>query len=318
MKKDIAEKSLLEEDDVFADIANVNLFNGAQTILPENLQCAPTTGYYRSQDGKQRMLFRDVAKQINGLHGTIAFIGFENQSAISNIMPVRAMGYNYTSYMKQVDNLIAENRKNKNPAFSKEIHDWQRLKPVATYILYYGTEKWEKPVSLMDMLDISEKDKGFWGTLIDDYKIKVIHMANQPESVRKKYKSDYRVIADFLACKKDKEALKTVLRDNEQKLVHVPQVLDMLDALSGDNRFEEMKQCYNCCDETKKEEGVNMCELFDMVEEDGIKKGIKQGLKLGADIFKVIRSGINDNNEIAEICNCKVEDVKNVRQSFEI
>ncbi|MCM1172544.1 MAG: hypothetical protein NC393_10530 [Clostridium sp.] len=164
------------------------------------------------------------------------------------------------------------------------------------------------------MLDVSEQDKDFWGTLIDDYKIKVIHMANQPESVRKKYKSDYRVIADFLACKKDKDALKTVLRDNEQKLVHVPQVLDMLDALSGDNRFEEMKQCYNGCDETIKEEGVNMCELFDMVEEDGIKKG----LKLGADIFKVVRSGINDNNEIAEICNCKVEDVENVRQSFEI
>lgn len=33
LKKDIAEKSLLEQDDVFADIANVNLFNGAQTIL---------------------------------------------------------------------------------------------------------------------------------------------------------------------------------------------------------------------------------------------------------------------------------------------
>lgn len=313
MKKDIAEKSLLEQDDVFADIANVNLFNGAQTILPENLQCAPATGYYRSQDGKQRMLFRDVAKQINGLHGTIAFIGFENQSAISNIMPIRVMGYNYTSYMKQVDSFTAENRRNKNSAFSKEIHDWQKLNPVATYILYYGTEKWEKPLSLMDMLDVSEQDKHFWRMLIDDYNIKVIHMANQPKSVRKKYKSDYRIIADFLACK-NKDALKTVLRDNEQKLVHVPQVLDMLDALSKDGRFEEMKQSYNSCDETVKEEGVNMCELFDMVEEDGIKKG----LKLGADIFKAVRSGMEDNYEIAKICNCKVEDVESVRSSFGI
>lgn len=138
-------------------------------------------------------------------------------------------------------------------------------------------------------------------------------MANQPKSVRKKYKSDYRIIADFLACK-NKDALKTVLRDNEQKLIHVPQVLDMLDALSKDGRFEEMKQSYNSCDETVKEEGVNMCELFDMVEEDGIKKG----LKLGADIFKTVRSGIEDNYEIAKICNCKVEDVESVRSSFGI
>lgn len=283
MEKDITTNNLIDNDDVFADIANVNIFDGVRLIAPEDLESVPTGSSYRDLDGKHHRLFRDTLKRVQNLGGCVAFLGCESQTKINNIMPVRDMGYTYTSYMKQIHNMMAENNKNGNCAYAKVLHDDQRLMPVATFVLYFGKDKWKRPLSLMDILDIPEEGKEFWESLIVDYRLNIIHMADQPKEIREKYRSDYRIIADYLAYHKNKAELETYLRKDSQRIIHVEQLLDMLYALSGDERFEVIKSRY--LESNDKEECDTMCLLLDMCEEEGIQKGVslaKQILQLNA------------------------------------
>ena len=50
----------------------------------------------------------------------------------------------------------------------------------------------------------------------------------------------------------------------------------------------------------------------------GLSRGISQGVTLSAAVFSAVRSGLLDNREIAEQCNCTIEDVENIRNAFDI
>lgn len=293
MEKDITTNSLIENNDIFADIANVNIFDGNEVIKQENLESVPVDASYKDLKGQHHRLFRDTLKRVKNLGGCIAFIGYENQSGINNVMPVRDMGYNYTVYAKQIQEIVAENNRKNHSAYAKILHDNQRLMPVATFVLYYGRKKWKRPLSLMDVLDIPEREKEFWKQIINDYEIKVISMAGQTKEIREKYQSDYRIIADYLAYCGNKKKLNHHLRNNNHKIVHVEQVLDMLHALSGDSRFDMIKSQY--MNSENKEECDRMCLLLDMCEQEGMKKGIQEGRKKG------IQEGISLSRQVIRL-----------------
>lgn len=61
-QKDMTEKLLEDYEDVFADILNVLLFNGAQVIRPESLKEAKTKSQYKADDARMHEMERDVAK----------------------------------------------------------------------------------------------------------------------------------------------------------------------------------------------------------------------------------------------------------------
>lgn len=61
-QKDISEKILVAYDDVFADIVNVLLFNGQETIQPEDLEDRGTKSFYKENSGLHEME-RDVVKR---------------------------------------------------------------------------------------------------------------------------------------------------------------------------------------------------------------------------------------------------------------
>ena len=307
MEKDITTNNLIEKNDIFADIVNVNLFDGKRMIKEDDLESVPIDTNYKALDGKHHRLFRDCLKKVRRIGGCIALLGCENQMAINNVMPVRDMGYNYTIYAKQIQDILAENKRNGHSAYAKVLHDNQKLLPVATIVLYYGRKRWKKPLSLMDVLDIPENDKALWENLISDHKIKVIHMANQPKETREKYESDYRIIADYLAYHGNKKELDKHLRKDEKKLIHVEQVLDLLHALSGDKRFESIKEIYLKSED--KEEQDNMCLLLDMCEEEGIKKGMKKGKISGILLFEQVMKSEAEGKKAGEIAKELKEDV---------
>ena len=283
MERDIAENNLLEDADVFADVVNVNLFDGIVKINENDLRSMSVVSSYKDLDGTLHKQMRDVFKMVYSLGGCIALIGCESQQDINHIMPVRDMGYTYAAYMKQIQDIVADNRKNNNSAYTKVLHEHQKLMPVATFILYFGDEKWERPLTLMDMLNIPEGETDFWKQLINDYPIKVISIANQQESIRKRYKSDFRIIADYMAYRNDKMKVKEYFQNNNQELVHVEHVLDLLKVLSGDSRFSMIKKRYEDMEESEKGECKKMCLLLDAIEEDGVDKGVQQTMNIIAE-----------------------------------
>lgn len=312
LKKDITTKDLLSNCDVFADIANVNLFGGEQVISPEDLMAVPLESSYKDMDGKHHRLFRDTFMQVKKLGGCIAFIGFENQVDINRVMPVRDMGYTYTSYAKQVREIVARNNTEKHSAYTKVLHEEQKLMPIATFVLYFGEEEWKEPLSLMDILDIPEHEKEFWNGLIQDYQIHVIHMVGQSEDVRAKYRSDYGVIADYLAYYKDKNQLEDYWKHENRHLIHVEHVLDMLEAFSDDKRFREIKEQY--IESSNKEERDNMCLLLDMCEERGIERGIERGMEQKAKSIAKNLLNVLEITTIAEVTGLSVQEVEQLKE----
>ena len=128
-------------------------------------------------------------------------------------------------------------------------------------------------------MDIPEDKTDFWKRLINDYPIRVISVADQPETVRDKYKSDFRIIADYMAFRNDKNKVKEYFKNNDQEPIHVEHVLDLLHALSGDSRFSLIRQRYEEMEEAEKGENRKMCLLLDAIEEEGIEKGISQNMR---------------------------------------
>ena len=242
MKTDITVKNLLEHGDIFADIANVNLFGGRRVLQPQDLRSVPTETSYKDMEGEFHALLRDCFQKVYRQGNCIGYIGYEVQMDINNIMPVRNMGYAYTAYMKQIHTIMAENKRNGCSAFARGLHKEQKLLPVITCVLYLGTQSWKYPLSLSDMLDIPNDEQAVWKKMTEDYGIHVISLVNQPREIREQYQSDFRIIADYLAYYDDETGLIEEWMQNRQILVHPEQLLDLLAALSGDRRMKAMRE----------------------------------------------------------------------------
>ena len=107
----------------------------------------------------------------------MACIGLENQTESDADMPPRIIGYDGAEYRAQLSH------KNHSERY-----------PVVTLVLYYGYEKhWDKPLSLMERLDVPEKFKPF----MNNYKVNLFEIAYLREEQAKLFKSDFRVVADY-------------------------------------------------------------------------------------------------------------------------
>lgn len=102
MGKDLQSKNLLNCPDVFADISNVNLFEGEVLLEPDKLEPMPTELIYKDDYGRMRHHYLDTRMKVTEDGADIAIFCVENQSGVSNIMPVRDMGYLYTNYNEQI------------------------------------------------------------------------------------------------------------------------------------------------------------------------------------------------------------------------
>ena len=167
-QKDITQKNFEAYNDVFSDIVNGTLFDGREVIKPEALVDATAKSQYKADDNVIHEQERDVAKYWidKNCYIRLALLGIENQLAIDMDMPLRVMGYDGSSYrdeMNQDEIVIDEITGKKHKIRHKRY-------PVITIVLYFGKTPWKKPLSLYDVLEISDDLKPF----VSDYKINLL------------------------------------------------------------------------------------------------------------------------------------------------
>ena len=265
--KDITQKVLEKYNDVFADILNVLLFNGRDVVEESTLIDALPMSMLKI-DGRVRSQERDIAKYWRKSKINVALFGLENQTTPNRLMPLRVLGYDGAEYVKQS---------------RKENIDKAKY-PVITLVLYLGYEKeWNYPKTLFEVLDIDEDIKPY----VNDFKINL-------------FKSDFRILADYLY---QMRVNKDYIAD-ETTIEHVEELLTLMSAMTGDNRFEET------INDLKGKEKINMCEVLDRVEARGIEKGIEQGIKRGTinTLISLVNDGILSSYEAALRANMSVED----------
>ena len=282
--KDITQKVLEKYNDVFADILNVLLFNGRDVVEESTLIDALPMSMLKI-DGRVRSQERDIAKYWRKSKINVALFGLENQTTPNKLMPLRVLGYDGAEYVKQS---------------RKENIDKAKY-PVITLVLYLGYEKeWKYPKTLFEVLDIDEDIKPY----VNDFKINLFEIAYLDKEKINLFKSDFRILADYLYQMR-------INRDyiaDETTIEHVEELLTLMSAMTGDNRFEET------INDLKGKEKINMCEVLDRVEARGIEKGIEQGIEQGVKrgtintLISLVNDGILSSYEAALRANMSVED----------
>ena len=212
MQKDIALKQLAEHEDVFAEIFNQLAFGGKQIVIPEELVAIPTEAILTETEGQLREKRRDIVKADRRGNCYHLIFDLENQDRIDYTMPVRIMGYEVASYEKQIREIAAINKKKSEHHVLERLMKGQKLAPVVSLVLYWGRETWDSPRCLHDILELS----GEWGDIIKpfipDHPLNLVCMSNLGEEDRERLKTDIRVLADYVACRKDPQRRSSILR----------------------------------------------------------------------------------------------------------
>lgn len=246
-EKDITEKILEAYNDVFADIVNVLLFDGKRVVEADELEEQAPRSYYKA-DGKIREMERDVAKRWKKGNIRLACIGMENQTREDPDMPLRVIGYDGAEYRSQ---LLAE-------------HTSGHRYPVVTLVLYFGHEKrWGQPLSLKERLEIPQE----FDKYVNDYKLNLFEIAYLPREKVELFRSDFRIVADYFVQKREHGDY----IPEPRMIQHVQETLQLISAMTGDDRFEEMYS-----NDTKG--GIHtMCDVLDRIELKGRREGIQEG-----------------------------------------
>ena len=243
-EKDVTEKTLEAYNDVFADIVNGLLFKGEQVIQEQTLTDAQPFSMYKT-DGKVHEQERDVAKYWNSsseskINVRVAFLGFENQTKYEKDMPLRVIGYD-------------------GAAYRAELSQDDRY-PVITLVLYFGDEPWGRNRTLYDVIDVPEVFRPF----VSDYKINVFEISHLPEESIEYFHSDFRIVADYFVHRRKDSDYRP---KDPARFKHVDEVLKLMAALTGDERFIEI-----LVGEGGKPK--DMCEVLDRAEARGEARGV--------------------------------------------
>ena len=270
LEKDIGKKKLEQHPDVFADIFNCLLFGGEDFIQASDLTLVAGEEYHTDEEGSLRQRTRDVLMKDIKNDMLYLLLGCENQENVDNTMPLRCMGYDFAAYDKQVKEYMQQNQKNQKTAYVKKIHPNQKLKPVITLVLYYGTKQWDGPFDIYDMLELPRELQQKALPYIHNYKMNFIHMTKLSNEIRERFTSDFRLVAEYLCCKNDKKKLKQLLADKDWRITHIEDFLDVISQIGNDKRYEEIKE--TIINRPKKEE-ITMCLIAEELENKGMEKG---------------------------------------------
>ena len=257
-QKDITQKNFEAYNDVFSDIVNGTLFDGREVIKPEALVDAMAKSQYKADDNVIHEQERDIAKYWidENCYIRLALLGVENQLAIDMDMPLRVIGYDGSSYRDEMnqDEIVIDERTGKKHKIRHERY------PVVTIVLYFGKTPWKKPLSLYDVLKISDNLKPF----VNDYKINLIDVPRLTGEQVEKFTSDFQIIADYFV--QLNESNDYVPKD---KIIrHTDSFLKLMSVLTQDNKYVEMGR-----ELSHDKEGFNMCEVLDRAEARGEARG---------------------------------------------
>lgn len=222
-ERNFIENRLFDFPDVFADIFNVLLFSGRQVIEPEALISTEILPQLESGDNLplQEWSASEIWTKSN-VRLSLLVIG--DRAEQDGDIPLRVVSYDGAAYEAQVDQHLKEASK-----VPREIEpeSWTPY-PVISIVLYFGKEKWNGPKTILEYLgqNIPDALKPF----VSDYKINFFDVAGLDEATVSKFRSDFRIVADYF-----RQTRKQAGDDipSLQNVHHAQEVMSFLRAASG-------------------------------------------------------------------------------------
>ena len=324
MKADTVTKDYVKDAGVFADIFNYYIYGGRQVILPEQLTERDSTKIALPYGADGAVIpvqkFRDVQKLYAAMtDGEMEYVlyGAENQAEIHYAMAVKNNLYDALEYAGQVEEAAKSHRKEmkrkkeqgKTPAeesrktpskgeFLSGFWAEDRLIPSITVTIFFGSEEWNGPLSLFDMMDVSDPDVL---ACMDNYHVRLIAPAQMADEEIMKFQSSLREVMLFIKYSKDKENLSRVLVTNEERFQKVERrAADVIEAITNSGiKYDE------------EDEVVNVCQAIQEIRKESERDGERQGRLMQAQesAKKLYEMGL-DTEKIAQAVGYAVETVK--------
>lgn len=313
-KYDTCMKEFLQNKDRFADLFNGCCFQGRQIIRAEGLREASENYVITDKrlPGKTRQkdteIIRDV-KMVLGSGMVLQVLAVENQSYIDYAMPVRCMGYDAAEYRRQLKERKQERRllmnsenRPKNPAVSMDetlsgILSSDRLHPVYTLCLYSGTEPWDGPRKLSDMMAFDPQNKNLQ-SLFEEYHLHLFCINEQ--YVFDAFRSDLKPLFQAINCRNNKKKMIELMKDETYSHLN-EDTWDAIAVMTDNAAMLQKKDLYKT--ENQKEE-FNMCQALQELMQDERNEGRIEGRNEGKieDQKIVIRNMINRGYKTEDIC----------------
>ena len=272
MKNDAVTKDFIRDTRIFSDVFNQFVYGGRQVILPEHLEerdpAEIALPYGEDRAAVPIQKFRDVRKLYAAMtDGKISYIlyGIESQILVHYAMPVRNGLYDMLSYAGQVEEAAKSHRRamkeRKEKGETKDTKEWKRpdpgeflggfwkedrLIPCLTLTLYFGAGKWDGPLSLSEMMEVSDP-----GVLpyLNDYRMHLVAPGMMTDEEIMKYRTDLREVMLFIKYSRDKEKLMKVLETDKERFQKMEKrAMDVIEAVTNAGlKYEEEEAMGDMC-----------------------------------------------------------------------
>ncbi len=272
MKADTVTKDYVKDAGVFADIFNYYIYGGRQVILSEQLTERDSTKIALPYGADGAVVpvqkFRDVQKLYAAMtDGKMEYVlyGAENQAEIHYAMAVKNNLYDALEYAGQVEEASKSHQKEMKRKKEQGVADtdsdkktpstgeflsgfWKedRLIPSITVTIFFGSEEWDGPLSLFDMMDVSDPDVL---ACMDNYRVRLIAPAQMSDEEIMKFRSSLREVMLFIKYSKDSENLSRILKANEKRFREVERrAADVIEAITNSGlKYDESEEAVDVC-----------------------------------------------------------------------
>ena len=184
---------------------------------------------------------------------------------------------------EQGESSVEESRNTPNAGeFLSGFWAGDRLIPSITVTIFFGSEEWDGPLSLFDMMDVSDPDVL---ACMDNYHVRLIAPAQMPDEEIMKFQSSLREVMLFIKYSKDSENLSRILKVNEKRFREVERrAADVIEAITNSGiKYDEEDEVVNVCQaiQEMREEERQIGEL------NKAKEAAKNFYNLGVDVEKI-------------------------------
>lgn len=312
MKADTITKDYISDATIFADVFNYYIHNGKQVIKPEQLEERDPTeiALPYGTDGTvvpvQR--FRDAQKlcaaMTDGMLGYVLY-GVEAQSEVHYAAAVKNNLYDAIEYAGQVEEAAKSHRRTTKRSLRQETASdeverkkpnsgeflsgfWKedRLIPSVTLMIYFGSNEWDGPLSLFEMMDV--KDPRIF-SFMDNYHVRLIAPAQMTDEEIMKFQSSLREVLLFIKHSKDGESLSRILEANKERFRSVERrAVDVIEAITNIGlKYDEREDTIDMRDMCQAMKDIRMKER-QIGEQNGERNKAQESAKsfyqLGVDV----------------------------------
>ncbi len=274
-KIDARTHEYLSDNVKFADIINYFIYNGEQIISPNQLHEMDTSEiafpYKEGESSEIIQRFRDILKYAcmkTDEKTAYLILGMENQSFIQYAMPVKNLLYDAEQYAKQVVITAKKHSKDKTSEkitsgeFLTGFYKDDKLIPVITIVIFWSSDVWDGPMSLHEMMKISDKHLL---RLIPDYRINLVAPYNMNNEDFDKLKTTISEAFKFIKYSKDKNKLIEVLNNDS--------IFQDIDRETAELIRDVTGTSFNL---NESEDNINMCVAINqMIQEEKILEAIE-------------------------------------------